>query len=121
MSMDRIELKGMEFYGYHGCYPKEREEGQPFLVDVSLQVSLEKAGKSDDLGETVDYGAVFRDVGDIVEGEPRKLIEAVAEDIAGRVLRGYPLVEAVCVTVHKPNAPLPGKFRDASVTVERKR
>ena len=43
------------------------------------------------------------------------------QGIAGKVLRDYPLVEAVCVTVHKPEAPLPGKFRDASVTVERKR
>ena len=119
--MDRIELKGMEFYGYHGCYPMEREQGQPFFVDVSLQVPLKRAGTSDDLRETVDYGAVFDDVRGIVEGEPRKLIEAVAEAIADKVLRGYPLVESVSVTVHKPDAPLSGKFRDAAVTIERKR
>lgn len=119
--MDRIELKGMEFYGYHGCLPWEREKGQPFLVDVGMRLSLEAAGRSDDLKDTVDYGAVFDEARAIVEGKPRMLIESVAEGIAEAVLRKYAGVVSVCVSVHKPKAPLSGTFRDVSVTIERNR
>jgi len=119
--MDRIELKGMEFYGYHGCCPEEREQGQPFFVDLVMELPLRKAGRSDRLEDTVNYAAVFDEVRDIVEGAPKNLIESLAESIAERILGEHSLVEAVCVTVHKPKAPLSGSFRDAAVTVERKR
>ncbi len=119
--MDRIELKGMEFYGYHGCCPEEREQGQPFFVDVDMELSLKKAGLSDDLGDTVDYSEVFHAAKAVVEGPPRNLIESLAESVAERILREHPAVESLRVTVHKPKAPLAGPFRDAAVTVERKR
>ncbi|MBR3458448.1 MAG: dihydroneopterin aldolase [Selenomonadaceae bacterium] len=119
--MDKIELNGMEFYGYHGCCPEEREKGQFFFVDVSLQLSLKKAGKSDALEDTVNYASVFEDVRSIVEGSPHNLMESVAEAIANRLLMNYPMAESVCISMRKPNAPIHGKFRYASVTIERER
>ena len=119
--MDTIELDGMEFYGYHGCNAEERERGQRFLVDLLLRIPLGKAGGSDALEDTVNYAAVFEEVRAVVEGEPRNLLESVAERIANSVLDAHPLVESLRVTVHKPDAPLPGTFRDAAVSVERGR
>ena len=119
--MDVIELTGMEFYGYHGCFPEERKRGQRFLVDLRLSMSLKKAGESDDLETTVNSGEVFEEVRSLVEGKPLRLIEAVAEGIAQKLLLRYPLIRSLRVTVHKPDAPLPGKFRDVAVTVERER
>ena len=119
--MDRIEIKGMEFYGFHGCCPEERKQGQPFFVDVVMELSLEKAGRSDDLGDTVNYARVFDGVRAIVEGPPRNLIEFLAESVAEGILGEHPAVELVRVTVHKPKAPLSGSFRDVAVTVERGR
>lgn len=119
--MDKIELTGMEFIGYHGCLPEERLSGQPFIVDAVMYLSLQEAGKSDDLGKTVNYAEVFEKVREIVEGEPLNLIEAVAERIAAAVLSDFPLVENVEITLHKPEAPIKGLFKDAAVTVERSR
>ncbi len=119
--MDKIELTGMTFFGRHGCLPEEREKGQTFLVDAVLWLDLAPAGTADDLEKTVDYAAVFRTVQDVVEGPPALLIEAVAEKTARAVLEGYPLVRRVRITVHKPQAPIPGKFADVSVTVRRER
>ena len=119
--MDKIELFGMEFYGYHGCLSEEREKGQPFLVDTLLFLDLSKAGKTDSVGDTADYSRVFGTVRKIVEGEPKNLIEAVAEEIAASVLKEYSSVVRISVTVHKPYAPIPGKFKDVSVTIERER
>ena len=119
--MDKIQLTGMEFIGYHGCLPEERQTGQPFIVDVSLCLPLQEAGKSDDLAKTVNYAEVFEQVRSIVEGEPCNLIETVAERIASAILQEHSLVERVAVTLHKPEAPIKGLFKDAAVSIERPR
>ncbi|WP_294159628.1 dihydroneopterin aldolase [uncultured Selenomonas sp.] len=117
--LDKIALSGMKFYGYHGCLTEERETGQEFYVDVNLALSLRRAGKSDELKNTVNYAAVFEIVKSVVEGQSYHLIEAVAEHIADLVLEEYPEVRTIEVTVHKPAAPLPGHFQDAAVTIRR--
>jgi 7,8-dihydroneopterin aldolase/epimerase/oxygenase len=111
---DQILLEGMRFYAYHGVNPEERTLGQRFTVDVSLGVDLRRAGESDDLDDTVSYSAVYKLVRGIVEGEPRNLIEAVAEAIAARILGEYPPVARVTVTVRKPEAPLKGAILGAA-------
>ena len=87
--MDRIVLDHMEFYGYHGCQPEERQQGQTFFADAVLHLDLRAAGEQDNLAQTVNYADVFTKIRSIVEGEPANLIEAVAERIASMVLREY--------------------------------
>lgn len=79
---DRVLVEGMEFFGYHGVNPPERELGQRFVVDVALSLDLRPAGESDDLDRTVSYAAVFKTARDVVEGQPCQLLEAVAERLA---------------------------------------
>lgn len=55
---DRIELKGIEAFGYHGVFPEERRDGQVFYADILAELDLESASNSDDLNDTVDYGAI---------------------------------------------------------------
>lgn len=119
--MDRIRLTGMRFYGYHGFFPEEARLGQSFIVDLELEVDLRPAGTQDSLSQTVDYGKVYSTVKEIVEGAPFKLIEAVAERVAGQVLAQHGLVQAVTVRVHKPNAPIPGPVDDVAVEIYRRR
>ena len=118
---DYIELTGMEFYGYHGCLEEEREKGQSFFVDLVMRLDLSEAGRTDELAKTVNYASVFACVREIVEGEPKQLIEAVAEAVAEQLLRDFPLLSGLRVTVHKPSAPITGKFRDVAVSIERAR
>lgn len=117
---DKIVLTGMRFYGYHGVYPEESRLGQSFLVDVELHADLRPAGLRDDLRQTIDYGQVYATVKAIIEGRPFKLIEAVAEHVAARVLEGFPVTEVV-VRVHKPKAPIPGSIDCVTVEVCRRR
>ncbi|TYZ26709.1 dihydroneopterin aldolase [Selenomonas caprae] len=119
--MDKIKLTGLEFYGYHGCLPEEREQGQPFYIDLTMYADLQPAGVSDDLAQTINYAEVYATVKAIVEGDPCQLIETVGERVATAVLQGYAKVQKVRVTVHKPQAPLPGKFGDAAISVVRTR
>lgn len=119
---DEILLEGMRFYGYHGVNPEERALGQRFLVDVVMSVDLRLAGQSDDLHDTVSYSEVYRLVRRLVEGEPRQLLEAVADSVATAILAEFQPVSRVTVTVRKPEVPLRGAMLDAAaVRVRRER
>ena len=118
---DRIMLDEMRFYGYHGVNPEERTLGQPYIVDLAAEMDLRPAGQSDRLEDTVSYSHIYRAVQSIVEGEPRQLLEAVAESIAAQVLADFP-VDAVTVTVKKPNPPVRGaSIRQSAVRIRRAR
>jgi 7,8-dihydroneopterin aldolase/epimerase/oxygenase len=115
---DRISLTGITAYGHHGVFDFERQQGQPFVVDVSCTLDLSSAASADDLGQTIDYGALARAVVADIERNPLNLIEALADRIAMTCLR-YEAVQCVEVTVHKPQAPMPVDVADVAVTLTR--
>lgn len=119
--LDNIRIRGMEFYAYHGVLPEETVIGQRFVVDITLCLSLRRAGETDDLEETVNYASVYDKVKDVMQGEPVKLIETLAERTATVLLGDFESLSRVDVTVVKPNAPIAGVFSDVSVTVVRER
>jgi dihydroneopterin aldolase len=121
MSGDRIRLEGMVFYGQHGVDPAEKSLGQRFVVDVELERDLRKAGRTDDLQDTVSYAQVYRLVRAVVEGPSKNLIEAVAEEIARRIAESGAVVEAIRVRVRKPEVPIKGSvLAGAAVEIERR-
>lgn len=117
---DGISITGIEVFAHHGVLEDEKEKGQVFAVDLSLDVDLRQAGASDDLADTVDYGDLARRVHERVSSERWDLIEKVAERVAELVLEDQ-RVSGVTVTVHKPDAPISVPFRDVSVSVTRRR
>ncbi len=118
---DRITLEGMRFYGFHGVNPEERVLGQEYLVDLTVEMDLGRAGSSDRLEDTISYAHIYRAVKDVMEGEPRNLLEAAAQSIADRVLSEFP-VDSVGVRVKKPHPPIRGSVIEyASVEIFRRR
>jgi len=117
---DRIVLQGISARGYHGVLDFEKADGQDFVVDVTLEVDLRRPGGSDLLAHTVDYSEVAADVVALVTGPSLDLIETLADRIALEALK-RPLVQAVQVTVHKPQAPVGVPVADVQVRVERQR
>ena len=118
---DKIILTGLEIKGRHGCSEEERKYLQPFVVDVELYFDLSRAGKSDDLGDTIDYTAVISDIKKIVGGTSRNLIETVAQEIADLLLRRYLLLDGVKIILRKTNPPVKEKFAGAAVEIVRHR
>jgi 7,8-dihydroneopterin aldolase/epimerase/oxygenase len=117
---DRVALLGLRGRGRHGWFAHETENGQLFQVDVVLHLDTRPAAASDDLVDTVDYGEVGRAVLAVVEGEPVRLIETLAQRVADACLVD-PRVEVVEVVVHKPEAPMAVPFDDIEVRIVRGR
>ncbi|MFG2681839.1 dihydroneopterin aldolase [Streptomyces sp. NPDC048392] len=118
--MDRVALRGLKARGHHGVFPREREDGQTFLVDIVLGLDTRPAAADDDLAKTVHYGIVAEEVVAVVGGEPVNLVETLAERIAQVCLK-HEGVEEVEVCVHKPDAPITVPFDDVTVTIVRSR
>ncbi|MEX3625420.1 dihydroneopterin aldolase [Viridibacillus arvi] len=119
--MDKITFKKLQFYAYHGVFSSENELGQRFHCNVTLHLSLEKAGKQDDLEFTCNTPDVVRTITNVVKGKQFKLIEAIAETIADELLKCFPLVESLEVELIKPNPPIDVIFDGLSVTITRNR
>ena len=111
MAVDKITLTGLKVYGYHGVLKKERKKGQEFIVDISVSYKTNKAVDTDN----IEIATIAQEV---IQGEPKNLIEKVADDIATKIIEKFE-VKIVRVTLHKPNAPIDAKFDDVSVSVER--
>ena len=105
--------------GAHGALPEEQDRAQPFEVDLDLAADLAGAGRSDDLADTVDYGAVVAAAQQVVAGERHQLLERLATRIADDVLALDGRITAVTVTVRKLRPPVPVDLTSAAVTITR--
>ncbi|MDE1564689.1 MAG: 2-amino-4-hydroxy-6-hydroxymethyldihydropteridine diphosphokinase [Actinotignum sanguinis] len=115
--LDTVSITGVEVAARHGVYQYEREADHPFIFDVAALVDTSAAGRTDDLAGTISYADLAEDARAVGDSAPVSLLETLGERVAQRVLaRGALAVE---VTVHKPEAPVPGRFTDARVTVRR--
>ncbi|WP_448614382.1 dihydroneopterin aldolase [Modestobacter sp. URMC 112] len=118
--LDRITIHGLTGHGHHGVYDVERERGQTFRVDAVLELDTAPAAARDDLALTVNYAELSQRLHALVTGEPVDLIETLAQRLAD-VCLGYELVQAVEITVHKPDADLGVPAADVTVAIRRER
>ena len=116
--MDSIRIVGIRVMGVHGVLPEEQSRPQPFEVDVEMHVDLTKASTSDDLDDTVDYGAVCEAVSRVVASERYQLLERLAARIA-EVCCGDTRVQSVVVEVRKMHPPVRAMVEFVAVRVER--
>jgi dihydroneopterin aldolase len=119
--MDRMVLRRMQFFGYHGVFPEENKLGQKFIVDLDLRMDLSRAAQTDNVDDTVNYAEIHALVKRIVEARPLKLIEALAETIASAVLGTYTIISEATVSVTKPNPPFDITFDGVTVELRRER
>ena len=117
---DRIAIRGLRAHAHHGVYAVERERGQVFTVDAVLEVDTTAAAAGDELDRTVDYAELAVQLHAVLTGKAVRLIETLAQRLADACL-AHSLVEAVEITVHKPQADLGVPFDDVTVTIRRER
>jgi dihydroneopterin aldolase len=118
---DCVFVKGLALHAYHGVMQHEGKVGQSFMLDLVLDIELAQASRSDKLAHTVSYDQVVEVARKAFCQRRYRLIEAAAGAVAEAVLDRFGHVSRVCVTVHKPHAPIAATFADVGVTIVRPR
>ena len=118
--MGKIILEDIEIYAYHGCLPEERKIGSRFLVNLEIRADLEKAGRSDQLEDTFDYG-IARDIIYHEMAIPSSLLEHVAGRILSKLFQASPLIKKARIRISKLNPPFSGEMKAVAVELSQKR
>jgi len=116
--MDKIYIKNLKIAGKHGVYDFEKKQNHFFEIDAVIYLSLKKAGKSDNLKDTVDYVEVVNLIAKIFKEKDCKLIEAVAESICSVLLDSYP-IKKIKLKIRKPHAPIHADLDTVQVSIIR--
>jgi 7,8-dihydroneopterin aldolase/epimerase/oxygenase len=118
---DAIFVNGLVLHAYHGVMPHEGKVGQPFVLDLALEIDLGEASRTDQLKHTVSYELLVKTASEAFCARRYRLVEAAAGAVAYAVLDRYPSVRSIRVTVRKPHAPIAATFDDVGVTITRAR
>lgn len=115
--MDKIIIKGLKIYAFHGVNKEEKAQGQNFIVDAVLYVDLSKAGNTDKVSDTVSYAKVTKTIIKTVNEKSYDLLEKVATRIIQQIFDEFLSVKKVDVTVKKPEAPINADFDYMAVNI----
>ena len=112
-----IELSGMEFYAYHGCYEEEKIIGNKFVVSFGYYYDITKSAASDNLADAINYQSIYSIIDEEIR-KPSHLLENLATRIIDRVLKSYPIINKAVIKVMKVNPSLGGVTNNVSITIE---
>ena len=118
--MDFIRIHGLWVETHIGASDEERANVQPVLIDLDIGSDLRAAGRSDDLGDTINYAELTTRVAELVADQEVSLLEHLAERVADSVL-GVEGVQTVCVQIAKETPPVVENVRNIAVRIERSR
>lgn len=119
--MVQIEIKNLSVYAHHGVYDQERVLGQRFYVTIVADCNLEHHLNCDVLTGTTDYAALSNYIVDFVAKEKFQLIESLAGALAEAILKSFPKIAKIKVTIKKPHAAIAHTFEYVAVSVTRDR
>lgn len=117
--MDEIRIENLKIRANHGVFQSEQEEGQDFYVNAVLYTDISKAGLTDQLLESTDYGDVCSFIYNYMTENTFQLIETVAERMARELLLRYSKIKELNLEIRKPQAPIPIPFESVSVKIHR--
>lgn len=114
--MGIIEIEGMEFYAYHGCFTEEQIVGNKFMVDLKLEADCEKAKITDNINDAVNYQIAYDIVKEEIE-QKSHLLENIAHRILEKLFEKLSGIYVASVKIAKINPPLGGKIKNVNVTL----
>lgn len=107
--MGTITLKSIRFHAKHGVFAQEKVDGNEFEVDVTANVDITQAARTDDLNQTFDYGRAVQIVREVMHGESVDLLETLVHRIGASLMAAFPAVRELTVAVRKLNPPIDGQ------------
>ena len=115
--MGKVILTDIRIYAFHGCMEEEERIGSDYIVNLEVEADMKKASATDALVDAVDYV----NLNTIVKEEMSvrsKLLEHVGQRIIDRVLKQFPEVLSVEVSVAKQNPPIRGDVGEVCVCLK---
>lgn len=119
--MDKIIVKGLKVYAYHGVNPEEKVEGQEFVLDITANIDLTVPRESDNIEDTVSYAEIMKEATRVFTIQKDDLIERAAQRVARVLLDKFDKIQAITVTLKKPQAPIKADFDYVAVEIEERR
>lgn len=119
--MDKITIKNLKLFAYHGVNPEEKENGQNFYIDLDYYLNMQRACENDNLDDTVSYAKVVKAVNRAFTAQSFDLIEKAAQTVADAVLDEFEAITRVDITLKKPEAPVKADFDYMAVSISRSR
>ena len=119
--MDKIIVKNLKLFCYHGVNPEEKEDGQNFVFDIEASVDLSLPCVTDNVDDTVSYAKIIKTVRRVAQSEKNDLLERVAQRVADELFAEFDKIMALNITLKKPEAPIKADFDYVAVTIERSR
>ncbi len=119
--MDKIIINGLKIFAYHGVNPEETQFGQHFVLDITAQADILRPCQTDSIDHTVSYAAIIKAVKKTMAEKNCKLLEHAAQRVADCLFEQFPRIQALKITLKKPDAPINGDFEYVAVEIERKR
>lgn len=119
--MDKIIVKDLKLFCYHGVNPEEKVDGQNFVFDIEVFLDLSLPCKTDNVDDTVSYAKIIKTVRRVAQSEKNDLLEYVSQRVVDALFEEYPMIEKINLTLKKPEAPIKADFDYVAVQIERAR
>lgn len=119
--MDKIRIRGLRIFAFHGVNAEEKESGQLFIIDLTAFLDLQPACYNDDLESTVSYAKIIKTIRRVMQAEKNDLLEFTAQQVVDAVFAEYPPVQRIEIVLKKPDAPIRADFDYVAVELTRGR
>ena len=119
--MDKILIRGLRIFAFHGVNPEEKEDGQLFIIDLTASLDLRGPCETDRLETTVSYAKIIKTIRRVMQSGKNDLLEFTAQQVINAIFAEYPLVQQVEIRLKKPNAPIRADFNYVAVELIRGR
>lgn len=119
--MDKIIIKGLKIFAFHGVNQEEKDNGQEFELDITMFADISLPCKSDNLNETINYSKATKTILKAMSETKFDLIERAADYVAEALFKNFNILDTVTVLLKKPNAPIKATFDYVAVEITRKR
>ena len=113
-----IKINEIQLFGYHGLYQEEKENGQNFILSISINIDYKD--KNDKIENTVDYTKIIEQVEYIFNEKRYNLIESLADDISDYIMRNKK-IESLDISIKKESPPIDAKISSVEVNLRKVR
>ena len=121
LDMDKIIVKNLKIFAYHGVNPEEKENGQNFVLDIDAYVDISKPCQSDNVDDTVSYAKIIKETVRIFTSQKDDLLERAAQRVADGLFETFGKIKKLRILLKKPEAPIKADFEYVAVEIFRER